>query len=101
MLKGEHTAIFKCHEIEHKGKSRYQAVPLLQSDGSTTVVGGLRDRCRYIIRRSGGLFTHNVHADSQLLAFHLMLMYSSGMVFSIRHVYFFVVTFTVALNSIY
>lgn len=57
MIRDGRTALYKCPEIEHKGKSRYRAVPLLQSDGMTTVVGGLRERCRYIIIRSGCLFS--------------------------------------------
>ena len=46
-------AVFRCHKIEHPNTvSQYQKVPLLQSDHSRIVVGGLKDRCRYILARS-------------------------------------------------
>ena len=50
ILKGRQTAVYRCRETEHK-ESRYQAVTLLQSDETRTVVGGLNDQCRYIATR--------------------------------------------------
>jgi len=45
-------AVFRCRQVEHPNNvPRYQKIPLLQSDHSRTVVGGLNDRCRYILTR--------------------------------------------------